>query len=40
MAEVKPAVGCTEIATIGFASAYALNAALDNLGGKLELIKK
>jgi L-cysteine desulfidase len=38
--EVKPAVGCTELAAIGIVSSLALNAALDNLTKELGIARK
>jgi L-cysteine desulfidase len=38
--EVKPALGCTEAATIGIVSSLALNAALDNLDSDLGVRRK
>lgn len=38
--EVKPAMGCTEAATVGIVSSLALNAALDNLDENLGTTRK
>ncbi|MGQ9788715.1 MAG: L-serine ammonia-lyase, iron-sulfur-dependent, subunit alpha [Candidatus Hadarchaeaceae archaeon] len=38
--EIKTAIGCTEIATVGLASSLAFNAALDNLGKDFKPVGK